>query len=559
MSILDESDGGDFEEIPNESRFKLPMIYKVGIICCLYLCSITTLLIISGPLAMQTFSNFVSISEKNNTIEQTNITDGGYTELRLVEYLDKLELDQQLVIAFEIENHLGSSYNYSYFITGQSGYGVVETLFTGWSIVDDNDSIEITTSTAVFPPPGALGKVMIQLDTGEEADFMTKRYEGANEFIIDPSHGIFDQIWEVSCGTEYDDRLSRIYKVSDGNYLFAGNAQEYNKSQTLVYSDILLIQVDENGNEGWQKLYVRSELESMWDAVITEDGGIIIAGRTFNWDSIGQVYILRVDAEGVKLWDRAWGENESTIARCIAPATNGYILAGYSGPWTSSMQDMYVAKIDDNGDIEWESFFGGDRHDSGHRIIPCIEGGYLIGGYSDSFGQSNLSSTGRLRLIYLVRIDEEGNLIWEKTQGRDSWNEVHDIIQTPDGGFLIIGKSATYDEEDAYVLRLGPNGNKIWERFLVGRVNSCFNFIGTSEAWGGNYILGGYSYEVRYGIGEGLFIEITDDGEVIWQATTEGFSAMESTPNGDIILTRTVDSSRDDVDVKILRYRILRE
>lgn len=544
-------DAPDREEVPDEGGYRLPMVYKIGLVCCLYLCSITTFLVVSGPAAFQVFSTMVA-AVGNETSDQVNETNEGFTELRLLECSDKLEIDQTMEVSFEIENHLGSSHNYSYAVTGQSG-GIVENLQIGWIVIEDGDVLRVATSAADFPPPGSLGKVTITLDTGEKADFLVNRYQ-AFYFVIKPTPGKLHELWEISCGTELDDRLSRVCKGLNGMYVFAGNAQEIDKSQSPVDSDILLVEVDEEGNEGWRQIYVRGDIQSAYDMVVREDGSCVVAGRTFKSGDRQQVYVLKVDALGQKVWERAWGENESSIARCIAPASDGFIVAGYTGPWVSSKEDLYVAKLDQDGDLVWETTYGGDLHDSAHRIIPCTGGGYLMAGYSDCPGSS---TTGYLRLIYLVRINEDGDLIWETTHGKGSWNEPHEIIQTQDGGFLIVGKSSMSGAtSDAYVLRVDKNGQKVWERFYTGRDNSCFvNGFRTSR---GDYILGGYSYVTRDGAGEAFFIRIDDGGQTIWQTVLEGvgFAAMGSTSDGDILLTRTVETVGSGTDAAISRYEV---
>jgi hypothetical protein len=478
-----------------------------------------------------------------------NGTNEGYTELRLVEYPEMIEIEQTLDISFEIENHLGSSHNYSYRISGRSG-GLVESLDIGWKLIEDGDVVKVAVSEAEFPPPGSLGKVIIEIDTGDEAGFLVRRYE-ANNFIINPSPGMLAGVWEVSIATERDERLNLACRGLDGGYVFAGSSRQRDENGSIILSDILIVKVDDEGNMAWQRLHSQSDLdfERAYDIVATNDGGYLIAGS-----NLGRAYTLKIDAEGEKDWEGSWGEDLTSSVRCVAPAGEGFVLAGFTGPTeVSSTQDLYIAKIDQVGGLLWEKTYGGDKHDSAHCITPCREGGFLAAGYSDSFEE-----TGG-RLVYLVRFDEDGNLIWQETHGRPFWNEVHDAVQTADGGFIVVGKSCTAagcSIADAYVLRVDRDGCMIWERFLVGRENSCFTDVLRSDD--GSYLLGGYSYVENYGLGEALFIEIDDLGQMIWQTTSEYFSGMMSAPGDDIIVSRPIQSG-SDADTVMSRYEILME
>ncbi len=569
----DGHDKHDIEELPIGPAHRVPMLYKVGIICGLYVCSITALLWASGPTALQQYGSMLA-GEENHTddldqvddLDQIDRPQAGYTELTILECDEKVEIDQEVRLRFEVVNHLNDSHNYTYTISGHIGGGLdllrqdAEVArgtgrdhTAGWTLIEKDGTAIVETSITDFPPGGYAGKITVTLDTGEETEAWVRRYE---EFhvVIDPEPGILDKVWEASLGTKWDDSLA-IRATKRGTYVLAGDAQQYDESLNLVLSDILIAEIDEEGAVLWQKLHQRSELESARDIAIAEDGGHVMAGRSFNGVK-QQAYILRVNQEGDKVWEKAWGEDESSIARCITNARDGFIVAGARGKWTSSTQDMYVAKIDTAGHMVWEAAYGGDEHDSGHRIAQCTEGGYLVAGFSDSFGTSS-SSTRTLRLIYLVRITEDGDLIWEEAHGHGIWNEPHAIIETDDRGFLIIGKTSTGYHSDAYVLRIDRNGQKIWERFYSGHEDSCFKDAYLTPR--GTYLLGGYTYVARGGPSDAVFVEIDDSGQTLWQTSLKdvSYSGMACTTGGDIILSSGTDTAENGTDVSIFRYRFL--
>ena len=140
----------------------------------------------------------------------------------------------------------------------------------------------------------------------------------------------------------------------------------------------------------------------------------------------------------------------------------------------SNGYDIHIVKLDQNGKKDWEKFFSGDEHDFLSATIATQEGGFLLAAtsYSGKGLDKKEPSRGGSD-IWLIRIDESGNEMWQKTLGMSRDEEVRSIVQTTDFGFLVAGNvnkaKAGYGSKDVIVTRLDKNGEILSELLLGGR------------------------------------------------------------------------------------------
>ncbi len=145
------------------------------------------------------------------------------------------------------------------------------------------------------------------------------------------------------------------------------------------------------------------------------------------------VYVIKLDTNGNVEWTKTIGGSLDDWSHSIIQTTDGgYAIAGYTSSFGAGLDDVYVIKLNANGNIEWTKTIGGSGTDYGFSIIQTTDGGYAIAGVTNSFGAGNGD-------VYVIKLSASGNVEWTKTIGGDSTDFGHSIIQTTDSGYAIAG------------------------------------------------------------------------------------------------------------------------
>ena len=165
--------------------------------------------------------------------------------------------------------------------------------------------------------------------------------------------------------------------------------------------------------------------------------------------TIALLFILSSSAQAD--WDKTFGGADWDRSYSVQQTTDGgYIIAGYTRPLGVGEDDVYLVKTDDLGNKEWQKTFGGADSDQGYSVQQTADGGYIIAGYTKSFGVGEDD-------VYLVKTDDSGNREWQKTFGGAEWDEGESVQQTTDGGYIIAGYTRSFGagEDDVYLIRIG--------------------------------------------------------------------------------------------------------
>ena len=202
----------------------------------------------------------------------------------------------------------------------------------------------------------------------------------------------------------------------------------------------------------------------------TSDGGYAIAGYTNSFGTgLSDVYVVKLDAHGNLQWTKTIGGPASDEgSSLIQTSDGGYAIAGYTKSFGAGFSDVYVVKLDANGNLQWTKTIGGENIDEGYSLIQTSDGGYAIAGTTTSFGAGLLD-------VYVVKLDANGNLQWTKTIGGENIDEGYSLIQTSDGGYAIAGDTKSFSAGkwwDVYVVKLDRNGDACCTVSQTSRVGS---------------------------------------------------------------------------------------
>jgi len=294
----------------------------------------------------------------------------------------------------------------------------------------------------------------------------------------------------------------------------------------------------------------------------TRDGGFILGGYSTSgisgdktqpsWGNL-DYWIVKIDANGTKQWDKRYGGIDQDVLSTVLQTTDGgYIVGGYSlseanGDKTQMSRgynDYWIVKTDSMGNKIWDKRYGGAFDDLLVSMYQTSDGGYILGGYSGSgIGGDKTQINRGFNDYWLVKTDSLGTVLWDKDYGGTDYDFMYNILLTPDGGFLLGGASSspsgpdksqnTWGADDVWMIKTDSLGNKQWDAdyggFDYDQLNSFCN------APGGGYMLGCYSSsnisgnktQNSWGLGDIWLIRIDASGGIVWDRDLGGVDAED--------------------------------
>ena len=266
--------------------------------------------------------------------------------------------------------------------------------------------------------------------------------------------------WFKTYGGASEDGGKSIQQTSDGGYIVAALAHIGAGSY-----DITLLKIDAIGNVQWTKVFGGGGSDMGLHVQQTLDGGYIVSGF-FTGLGFGaeDAALIKTDANGNLLWMKIYGGAGADWGDFVEQTSDGgYLLVGYTTSFGAGGYDIYVLKLDASGNIIWSKTYGGSGGDGssqwGISGKVTADGGFMFCANTDSYGAGGND-------VLLIKTDSLGSLQWSKTYGGTGDDQPRFAEQTPDGGFIIIGLTTSFGAGnlDAYLIKTDNNGNLQWSK-----------------------------------------------------------------------------------------------
>lgn len=303
----------------------------------------------------------------------------------------------------------------------------------------------------------------------------------------------------------YAEGANSVQQTFDGGYILAGR-----QGIGIGIMDLMLIKTDSTGEVEWDYFYGTGMNRNMGHEVVqTFDSGFVCVGHTTVLGMKANVLIIKTDKEGDLMWSRDYGTPESDEGSSIVQTyDSGFVVTGrwnndtafllktdkygdtawfktyIDSGYTSSLgfsvaqtedsgfvftgtinqggilSDVYVVRTDKNGNTLQTQIVGGTETDRGQSIALTNEGGFIVTGYTWSFGRGHYS-------VYLIKLKNTGEIEWTKTYGDEHENTGRSVVQTQDGGFVIAATwfSNLTSNYNTALIKTSENGNEEWINF----------------------------------------------------------------------------------------------
>ena len=372
--------------------------------------------------------------------------------------------------------------------------------------------------------------------------------------ILFPS--IIQAGWSRTYGADQDDVGYCVQETSDDGYIIAGRQEGEGG---------WLLRTDEEGDTLWTSYPSGFMGGSAYSVQQTSDGGYILAGyQAATDDGKYHLALVKISSTGEELWTRLdgyWFPHDSTggVGRSAQEtADGGYILAGYRQPliWEDTA-GVWLIKTDPEGELEWSKTYGVEYHACGCCILQTSDGGYIIVGYTEYTTPPSPWS------LWLLKTDENGDTMW--TSGLSDWwfGRGYSVVETPDSGYIVTGYVAPDDDYKYHliVMRTDSNGNTLWTRMEPGWSLDTLGGVGRSiqETTDGNYILTGYTSQWLDEINDLFLIKMNPAGDTLWtriyggEAEDMGYCVDQTSDGGYIVTGATKSFGADNYDLWLLR------
>jgi hypothetical protein len=314
--------------------------------------------------------------------------------------------------------------------------------------------------------------------------------EGSDALLIKTdSEG--DKEWETSFGNTLGwDAFEGLEETTDGGFVASG----------IKAAKGFLAKVDADGNHLWEKTYGGSIDGYCIDVEQTSDNGFILTGIYYSEPRMG--WLVKTDGNGNEVWSKTFGGDiPGTLHSVRITSDGGFILSG----WKTGMS--WAIKTDENGDIEWENYYEGLFHSG----MQTSDGGYIFTG--------SISKILNLKDIYIVKVDSEGNELWNLDFGTLFTSETSLWVEeTSDGGFIVIGiylgigTILNYLQNNHFfplwskiwIIKTDSNGNLEWDQKVESGFGRC-----VKQTTDGGFILTGQ--RGTYNSPEGVLLIKTDE------------------------------------------------
>jgi len=256
-----------------------------------------------------------------------------------------------------------------------------------------------------------------------------------------------------------DTLWTRRYNIGGPGFF----VQQTSDSGYIVAAGSSLVKIDSSDPDS---IICKGYPGSLFCVQQTYDGGYVAVGRTDGLLGPRDVVVIKTDSALETLWTRSYtyGENPFNEGESVQQTPDrGFVIAGYTGSFLSGSRDVYLIKTDSIGDTLWTRTYGGTGSDVGYSVQQTTDGGYIVGGYTTSFGSAEQ--------VYLIKIDSAGVVFWDSTYGWSTLESAYSLQQTYDSGYIVCGYTNFLDvnEIDLYLLRTDSGGHTIWSRIFGGQ------------------------------------------------------------------------------------------
>jgi len=349
--------------------------------------------------------------------------------------------------------------------------------------------------------------------------------------------------WQRTYGGAESDLGFCVQQTTDGGFIVVGFTHSFGTGMNDVY----LIKTNGRGDTLWTRTYGGPIFGGLLAVTQTADGGYVVTGGIINPDTDNNVLLIRTNATGDTLWTRAYGGTGDDCGSSVQQTTDGgFVITGYTASFGSGYRDVYLVRTDASGDTLWTRTYGGPDEDIGYSVQQTTDGGFVVAGE-------------RSGDVYLIKTDGDGDTLWTRTYGGTFSDFGFSVQLTADGGYVIGGCTDSFGagSYDFYLIKTDAAGDTLWTRTYGG----AHWDVGRSarQTSDGGYIIAGETGSSGAGVEDAYLVRTDSQGDTLWTRTyggpneDRGFSVQQTSDGGYIATGWTASFGAGGRDVYLIK------
>jgi prepilin-type N-terminal cleavage/methylation domain-containing protein len=314
--------------------------------------------------------------------------------------------------------------------------------------------------------------------------------------------------WSKTLGGGTTEYGKSLVQTSDGGYAVTG----YTNSYGAGLYDLFLSKYTSDGTLSWTKTWGSSSNTDMGYALTqTSDGGYAVTGLTYSYGAIGDMFLVKYTSDGTMSWNKTWGGTAYEYGNSVVQTSDGgYAVTGKTRSYGAGAgkTDAFLAKYTSGGTLSWSKTWGGTGDEVGNAVVQTSDGGYMVIGSTDSYGAGGDDSV-------LIKYDSSGNLSWAKTWGGSGDDVGNSVVQNSNNTYAITGSTTSYGAGsiDMFIAKYASDGTLSWGKTWGGSGDDLGNSIVKTNDSG--YAVTGRTASYGSGRSDMLLAKYTGDGKII--------------------------------------------
>jgi hypothetical protein len=357
--------------------------------------------------------------------------------------------------------------------------------------------------------------------------------------------------WEKSYGGTDDDRGYSLCRTSDGGFIITGYTNSFENESYVLY----LIKTDAKGDTQWTRTFTDKGDDVGYSVKQTPDGGYIVVGETGKYPKM-DILLLKTDPKGELLWKKRFGGPDDDSGYSVCVTNDGGIILVGKKYYDETEHNVYAVRTDKDGNIVWKTCYGGEEIDEGRAVKQTSDSGFIIVGKTQSFSETSD--------VIVIRTDSCGDTLWMRAFGGENLEIGTDVIETEEGDFVVTGYSCSPETwvADAYVIKIDSQGKLVWEKTIGSEGDERTYAIVETEDKG--FLIAGYTqFEHDAGGDEVQLLKIDSEGNPLWTREYGGDAkdhgrSLVLTEEGEIVIvgfSRSYPISRGEFDVYLIKIK----
>lgn len=386
-------------------------------------------------------------------------------------------------------------------------------------------------------------------------------------------------------GGSLNDQAAAIIATSDGGVAVLGTSESIDgdlSSKQNAGNDYWLLKIDASGTLQWSQAYGGTGDDVGTDLIQTRDGGFLLGGYSMSSDGdasnnegFHDNWFVKVDVAGNIEWEKSYGfAGHDHSYSVLQTQDGGYFSAGFLDVTASGglgnetlsrhgVGEFWGQRLDESGALKWRRYYGGTNNDRAYKVLQAQDGGFLMFGLTES-DDFDIKNTNGSYEFWAIKINDQGDLLWEQTYGGSGIEQAYDAVQASDGGYILVGQGFSNDGDaqgnhggsDAWVIKIDAAGALQWQKMLGGSNFDLAQSI--TPTLNGNYFITGntrsndLNTKDNWGENDIWILEINNSGELLSQHTLGGSQIDQGVgiavdAQGDIWCVATTSSSDGDI------------